>query len=82
MEHTKFTATQKTWWIIKGDTYSSAGEMESGSSIETIEELITYTLKSKWEIAKKKLSNLTEDRSPLNIYSEIKNFTNPSMGIK
>lgn len=74
MEHTKFTATQKTWWIIKADTYSSAGEMESGSSIETIYELITYELKSKWEIEKKKLSNLVEDRSPLAIATQMQSF--------
>ena len=59
MEYTKFTANQKTWWIIKGE-FPSAGVLDSGSTIETTGEFITYNVRSKWEIEKKKIPNLVE----------------------
>jgi hypothetical protein len=56
MEKT-FLAETKTWWITNGE-HPRAGVLEKGESLLSFGEILTFTNKFKWELAKKEFPGI------------------------
>lgn len=51
----KYTSTEDIWFIIKSDENIHYGKIKSGETLETINQIDTYSNEEEWKVSLKRL---------------------------